>query len=74
MICPYCGKEMKKGYIPAAKMALMWIPESDKVPVTIFSKTKTGVNLTDVPIWKMQKATSFYCTDCRVVVTPVEKQ
>lgn len=40
MICPYCGKEMKKGYIPAAKMALMWIPESDKVPVTILVRLK----------------------------------
>jgi hypothetical protein len=59
MKCPYCGKEMENGYIPASKFALMWIPEGERVPTTIFNKTKTGVNLTKVPFWTMQKAESF---------------
>ncbi len=48
MECPYCKKEMLNGYIPAVKMALMWIPDNKKVPPTIFSKTHDGVNLTEV--------------------------
>jgi hypothetical protein len=74
MKCPYCGKEMENGYIPASKFALMWIPEGERVPTTIFNKTKTGVNLTKVPFWTMQKAESFYCDSCKVVITPVKEK
>lgn len=70
MECPYCKKEMLKGYIPASKMALMWIPENEKTPPTVFSKTSVGVNLTKVPFWTMQKAESYYCRNCKIVITP----
>lgn len=71
MQCPYCKKELSIGYIPASKMALMWIPEDGKVPATVFNKTKTGVNLTKVPFFGMQKAKSYYCDDYNIVITPV---
>lgn len=70
MECPYCKKEMLDGYIPASHMALMWIPENEKVPLTVFNKTRVGVNLTKLPISKMQKAKSYYCSDCKIVITP----
>ena len=73
MQCPYCKKELMEGYIPASKMALMWLPESGKTPATIYQKTKTGINLTKVPFLRMQKAQSFYCDKCNVVITPVPK-
>jgi len=72
-LCPYCNKELLEGYIPAGKMALMWIPKGEKMPATIFSKTKNGVNLTDVPLWRAEVASSFYCDHCKVVITPVPK-
>lgn len=70
MECTYCKKEMLNGYIPAVKMALMWIPDNKKIPPTIFSKTRDGVNLTKVPFWRTQKAKSYYCSDCKIVITP----
>lgn len=74
MECPYCKKEMSSGYIPASKMALMWIPDHEKVPPTIYNKTNVGVNLTKVPFWKMQKAKSYYCVNCKIVITPVVEE
>ena len=74
MKCPYCKKEMSAGYIPASKMALMWIPENEKVPPTIYNKTDVGVNLTKVPVLRMQKAKSFYCSDCKIVITPIMEE
>lgn len=74
MECPYCKKEMSAGYIPASKMALMWIPDNEKVPPTIYNKTNVGVNLTKVPFWKMQKAKSYYCSNCKIVITPVVEE
>lgn len=74
MKCPYCNKEMSDGYIPASKMALMWIPESEKAPPTIYNKTHVGVNLTKVPFWKMQKAKSYYCNNCKIVITPIVEE
>ncbi len=74
MQCPYCKKELSEGYIPASKMALMWLPENGKVPATVFNKTKTGVNLTKVPVWHMQKAKSYYCDDFKIVITPVPEE
>ena len=74
MKCPYCKKEMSAGYIPATKMALMWIPENEKVPLFIFSKAKGGVNLTKVPFFKRQKAKSYYCGNCKIVITPVMEE
>ena len=74
MECPYCKKEMSAGYIPVCKMALMWIPDNEDVPPTVLHKTHVGVNLTKVPFWRMQKAKSFYCRDCKIVITPVDEK
>ncbi len=71
MQCPYCKKELSEGYMPAIRTALMWIPDDKKIPLTIFSKTKTGVNLTKVPFWHIQKAKSYYCNNCKIIITPV---
>jgi len=71
MNCPYCKKEMKEGFIPAIKMALQWLPKGGKLPLTIFQVAKGGVKLSKMPGWTYEKAESFYCEDCRIVITPV---
>lgn len=70
MICPYCNNEMAHGFIPVYSMPLYWIPASSSTPIFRFQKPKDGVKLTDFPVWSAQKAESFYCHDCRVVITP----
>jgi len=62
---------MKAGYIPATPMALMWIPMDDAMPLTLFGKTKTGVNLSKSPILSIKRVTSFYCVHCKIIITPV---
>ena len=29
-ICPYCGKEMREGALPAYKYALTWCPRNEQ--------------------------------------------
>ena len=62
MICPFCGKEMREGFIPAGSSGLVWrsgeLLESD-------------VYLSRIPVLRGQSATAYYCPDCRQVIVPV---
>ena len=62
MNCPFCGKEMKKGYIPSQGDALVW-REDELLGGDVF--------LTNYPLMRMQQATAFYCPDCKQIIVPV---
>ena len=56
MDCPFCGKEMKEGLIPANNR-LQW---RDKI------FTERGF----LSSWT-KEAKAFYCSDCRQIILPV---
>lgn len=62
MNCPFCGKEMQEGAIPAMRSPLIWR-----------GKNLSGedVYLTNTPILFSQEAAAFYCPDCRQIILPV---
>lgn len=70
MKCPKCEKEMIEGYIPVARIALYWIPSDTKMPLSLFIP-KNGIRLSKSPKINVQKATSYYCDTCRMVIIPV---
>ncbi len=73
MICPKCDKKMVDGYIPAAKMALIFVPIKDgSMPATIYGTGENTIVLSKKPLWKMQKAEAYYCSICKVVIAPVK--
>ncbi len=72
MKCPYCGKEMKEGYIPAFNRAVQWIPKGEHVPLTFFQKAKGSIRLSKNPKLALEKALSYYCEKCKTVITPVK--
>ena len=70
MNCPYCGKEMEKGFILDGNH-IRWYPEG--MDVFGFCPEEDGavrLNATG-GVMTAAKAESWYCPDCRMVITPV---
>ena len=67
-VCPYCGKEMKDGAIPAYQRRLEWCPRSEEYGGIVEGE---GVPLSAMPVLGGVYAASRYCEDCKVVIVPV---
>ena len=65
MICPYCNKEMKKGYISQQSLfiPLTWFPNKKK---GIMYKKSETVKLT--ASLKGGEVSAFYCGDCEKII------
>ena len=66
-ICPYCGKEMKDGALPAYKYPLRWCPRKERGGIA----EGEGVHLSKAPVLGRVYAPARYCESCRVVIVPV---
>ncbi len=56
MDCPYCGKEMKAGGIPAGRCAVYWQENSEEIDAP-----QEKVILSKNPVWRIEQAEAFYC-------------
>ena len=67
MICPYCGKEMKKGVLAGSVHNLLW-KEGDEIPGAIDRITGTG-QLSAAKI-KLAQLTmdSYFCKSCQKLI------
>ena len=65
--CPYCGKEMREGALPAYKYALRWCPGDERGGI----EEGKGVRLSRTPVIESVYAPARYCESCRVVIVPV---
>lgn len=73
MECPYCKNTMEKGFLPAERTASFWIPDTSNPYIMVYHKPKNGIQLTKFPVISIQQAESYYCRQCEVVLTPVNK-
>ena len=69
MKCPYCEKEMAKGNIFAGDF-IRWWPEGADRFMTV-PEEEGAVRLHTGGWVSAAKAESWYCADCRMVITPV---
>ena len=69
MNCPYCGKEMEKGFI-YSRDPVRWYPE-DADTNGLWPENEGTVLLAKVSLMTPAKAESWYCPDCCMVITPV---
>lgn len=70
MKCPYCGKEMEKGFIHDGNH-IRWYPEGMDV-FGFYPEEDGAVRLNATGgLMTAAKAESWYCADCRMVITPV---
>ena len=67
MECPYCKKEMQKGFING-RDSIRWYPEGVEPWAVADDST---VCLAKVGIISAAHSESWYCEDCRMVITPV---
>ena len=67
MECPYCKKEMQKGSVVGGT-SIRWYPEGAD---DLWLDAGSGVRLSTGGWVDNARAESWYCTDCRVVITPV---
>ena len=63
--CPYCGKEMRAGTVPANRDRLKWLSGSQQ------DFEREEVWLSEYPLVTGKEAQAFYCMDCKVVIMPV---
>ena len=66
-ICPYCGKDMRDGALPAYRYALRWCPGNEHGGIA----EGDGVPLSRTPVLESVYAPARYCESCRVVIVPV---
>ena len=70
MNCPYCSKEMEKGFIRNARDSVRWYPE--EADTSGFWPENEGTVMLAKLSWVFgAEAESWYCPDCRMVITPV---
>lgn len=72
MKCPYCEREIKKGYFINGSQPIQWIPEGNKPSVWKTGIAKDAVQLGSGSYWKSYKAEAYYCQSCKIVITPVK--
>lgn len=70
MKCPYCKQPMQQGYLQSGQ-GFIWSPEK-KEDIFIASK-ETDINFRE-SIWKGCYAESWYCADCKKLITEVEPE
>ena len=69
MICPYCGKEMRDGAIPAYRQRLAWCPRSEEYG-GIVEGDRTPLSR-PTGAFGSEYADAGYCEQYKVVVVPV---
>ena len=70
MKCPYCDKEMAKGFIFDGNH-VRWYPEGADTMLS-FPEENGAVRLNATGgVITSARAESWYCADCRMVITPV---
>ncbi|MFR4218083.1 MAG: PF20097 family protein [[Clostridium] innocuum] len=57
MLCPYCGKEMRKGYIQAASYIIF----SEKTPVKAYSSNAQDIQIAEQTLVPAA-VSAYYCT------------
>ena len=70
MKCPYCSKEMEKGFIRNARDSVRWYPEETDTS-GFWPEHEGSVLLAKLSWVTGAEAESWYCPDCRMVITPV---
>ncbi len=67
MICAKCEQPMVKGYLPALRAPVIWLPEDVKPPILPIYLPKGGIKISETT-WKKERKESYYCHECNIVV------
>ena len=69
MNCPYCSREMARGYLRDASQPIQWIPEGKRPSIWKFSSVEHGVTMSGEYEFGMgYTAEAHHCAGCGVVI------
>ncbi len=73
-ICPYCGKEMPDGAIPAVRDVIRWCRKKEGDYGDYYEEgVREGVELGRAHVFSAEYIPAFYCEDCHAVIVPVRE-
>lgn len=67
-ICPYCGKQMKTGYIYHGSQDLVWTPENSNPSSLINFPHEDQIMISKFTWWKIEKVKTYWCPDCHMMI------
>ena len=70
MKCPYCNKDMEKGYIKSGQRVL-WSRDKE-IGMATEDDIKLYKNSFVNMMFNGNTADSFYCPECKIIITPVK--
>lgn len=73
MICPFCQKEMEKGYIYTGKDPIVWTPEKIEPSALIHHQKQGEVVLLKRNLLKRMRMIVYRCPHCQIDIID-EKQ
>lgn len=71
MKCPYCEREMRKGYFIDREAPVQWIPEGVNPPLFKGTLADGAVPVGSGSYWKNYTADAFYCRSCGMILLPI---
>ena len=70
-VCPYCGKEMRDGVIPAYRDHIEWMGRGKDGMLGSDPDDKNSVTLVKAGLFCNYQTPAYYCESCKVVIVPV---
>ena len=70
-VCPYCGKEMRDGAIPAYRNHIEWMGRGEDGMLGSGADGKNSVTLVKAGLFGNDQTPAYYCESCKVVIVPV---
>lgn len=68
MECPYCKREMVKGYLYGESYKLKWLPADKKL---VFGYAIGALALESGSYWGRQSAKAYRCLDCNKLIIDI---
>ncbi len=73
MECPYCQKEMQRGYIPTDNIPAQWIPDGTRQSMFKLKYSKNCRKIVSENTAFGVHATAYFCEDCGVILLKEER-
>ncbi len=74
MKCPYCQKEMQKGFIPVPRLKGQRLKEHDHLPLFDFGYIKGAkVLVGEDSLSAVYKITAYHCEDCGIFLAKEDR-
>jgi len=73
--CPYCGRDMKKGFIEAdGRNTVLWVEENRKRSFASKMNVSDCIILENETFFRKARVASNYCDNCNKIIIDVKSK